>query len=154
MKKVLIIILVFFLSLSCGNNGYNFYFNELKMNVTKLDNLRAFIEKKYSFLINDTTTNGINFINSSDKKPKYKRDIFDKEIASFMREIKIKEIVFKSSDGKGFDEIYFERDKFFYYPIIYYLYERKGSSDVFISYTIYYKPVNEHWGLYVDSNYP
>lgn len=76
-----------------------------------------------------------------------------------MNELEIREIKFvkkgeSCSRASMFNELYFERRKVNYYPIVYYLYEYCGTSNKVETKTIYYSPINSHWSLLIDSSYP
>jgi len=152
-NKIILCICLIGIFFSCGRNEKR-YLNDLNQNILKLDSLRQYIEAHYSHEINDTLRNGLVFVNTRNQKPKYKSYIYDNEVMLRMKILKIKEIRFEGSDGKTFDEIYFDREKPFYEPIVSYLYEYDGTTKNFESKTIYYKPMNKHWSLYIDSNYP
>jgi len=73
-----------------------------------------------------------------------------------MESLSIKDISFERRDcnNKLYSEVYFQMSKAGEHPIIYYLYEECGSGDLFKSPNIYYEPVNENWGIYIDSSLP
>jgi len=151
--KIIIYVCLIGIIFSCGRNEKR-YLNDLNQNILELDNLRKYIEIHHSKEINDTLRNGLIFVNTRNQKQKYKSYIYDDEVMLRMKTLKIKEIHFEGKDGKTFNEIYFDREKTFYDPIISYLYEYDGTTKDFVSKTIFYKPVNKHWSLYIDSNYP
>jgi hypothetical protein len=138
---------------SCGRNE-KIYLNDLNQNILELDSLRQYIEIRHNTEIYGYLTNRLVFVNSRNKKPRYKSDIYDDEVMLRMKKLNIREIRFEKKKNNLLEEVYFEREKFFYYPVVSYLYEYDGTTKNFESKTIYYKPVNKHWSLYIDSNYP
>lgn len=73
-----------------------------------------------------------------------------------MESLGIKEIRFerKKCGDKLTSDVYFQTSKMNHYPIVYYLFEDCGSGDLFESSNIFYKPLNDKWGLYIDSSFP
>lgn len=105
---------------SCGRNE-KMYLSDLEKNNNELDSLRQYIENQHKTEIDDSLRKRLVFVNSRNKKPKYKSDVYDDEVMFRMKKLKIKEIRFEGNNGKTYNEIYFEKDKFFYYPVISYL---------------------------------
>ncbi len=152
-NKIIFCISLIGIFFSCGRNEKT-YLNELSQNVIKLDSLRQYLEIHYSAVISDSLKMRLVFVNSREKKPRYKSDIYDDEVIFRMNKLKIKEIRFEKRMNNHLEEAYFVREKFFYYPDVSYLFEYEGTTKNFESKTIYYKPINKHWSLYIDSNYP
>jgi len=151
--KIILCICVISIFFSCSINEKT-YLSDLKQSILELDSLRQYIELHHNAEIKDTLNKGIIFVNSRNQKQKYKSYIYDDEVMFRMKRLKIKEIHFEGKDGKTYNEIYFDKEKPFYYPVVSYLYEYDGTTKDFESKTIYYKPVNKHWSLYIDSNFP
>ena len=151
--KIILCVYVISIFISCSRNEKT-YLCDLKQSILELDSLRQYIELHHNAEIKDTLNKGIIFVNSRNQKQKYKSYIYDDEVMFRMKRLKIKEIHFEGKDGKTYNEIYFDKEKPFYDPVVSYLYEYNGTTKDFESKTIYYKPVNKHWSLYIDSNFP
>lgn len=160
--RILGFLLIFFIFSSCGRNEGKYLKQLDSENVMKLESLLHYIENKYNKTINDSTSNRqrIVFVDCK-KEDKLSKDYIccDYEVLKRMEELKITEVCFEkiygncNSNGK-FSEVYFRKKKWFYYPVVYFLYEYCETKEALETPTIYYHPVNKHWSLYIDSNYP
>lgn len=128
----------------------------LQENIEKYDELRLLVETKYKKNLNSNRPRIVflDCIESEKSVVDYICD--DREILSRMEALNIKEIRFerKRCNNNFYSEVYFQKSKFNHYPIVYYLFERCGSGDFFESRNIFYQPVNDYWGLYIDSSFP
>ncbi|MEP1033071.1 hypothetical protein [Ekhidna sp.] len=147
-------LILVFLLLGCGVDRKE-EASFLRNNVDKFDELRVLIENKYSDRIANSGRPRIVFKNCQEFEKSNGDFVCDDfEISSLMEELSIVDIAFerKKCNQNNFSEVYFQMTKAGEYPVIYYLYERCGAGDLFESRDIYYEPINEYWGLYIDSN--
>ncbi len=160
MKKLMSISLTCILILSCGVNREK-YSEELINNLDELKELLQYIEINYEKVLN--TNKGRNRVVFGDcnelgfSSEDYVCDY--PEVLVEMDKLNISEIRFEKVEdscttNNQFREVYFKRDKEWFDPVVYYLYEYCGNKGAFESRTIYYEPVDDFWGLYIDSNLP
>lgn len=129
----------------------------LKENLSSYDELRIYLEKKYETRLSDSSRPRLVF-KRCEEFEKSTRDFVcsDLEVLEKMEALSIKDVSFekKECDIYAFSEVYFQVSEAGEYPVIYYLFERCGTGDPFESRNIYYEPVNDKWGLYIDSSFP
>lgn len=158
-KKVVLYVCIFLAVTSCGRNE-NKHLNTLKENVSKYNDLKAFIELRYDNILTDSISKRerivfVDCVKEQRLSPDYICD--DVEVLKRMKNLDLREIRFERkvcNKGQFFTEIYFQKEKFFHYPIVYFLYEYCGVTQELETQTIYYKPIDSNWSLYIDSNYP
>ena len=160
-KKELLVIMALLLLFGCSNNKEK-YIKTLKNKLEDLNSLLNYIEDNYS----DTIQNRLRkcervvFIDckkegdlSIDYVCNYS-DVINKMNHIGIREVRFEKIKVDCETVKKYTEVYFQEKKLFYYLIVYYLFEICKTKDPIETKTIYYKPVNEHWSVYMDSNFP
>ncbi len=128
----------------------------LQENIESYNDLRLIVETKYKNKLNSNRPR-IVFLNCIEAEKSIEDYICDDvEVLSKMEDLNIKEIRFerKKCDDHFYSEVYFQRSKINHYPIVYYLFERCGAGEFFESNNIFYQPVNDYWGLYIDSSFP
>lgn len=152
-NKIALYICLISTLISCGRNE-NKHLRDLSKNIIELESLRHYIETHHKAEVIDSLKMRFTFIISKDEIPRYESYVYDDEVIHRMKKLNIKEIHFEKKMNNLLDEVYFVREKLFSYPVVYYLYEYEGTTKFFESQTIYYKPVNKHWSLYIDSNFP
>lgn len=152
---------IFILTVSCGENREE-HLSYLSNNLEKLENLQRTIESRYGYILSDSTDNRnrIVFIDC-EVEGNLSKDYFcnDKLILEIMKELELREVRFEKKGtpcvkSSMYNEVYFQRKKINYSPIVYYMYEYCGTGKVFESQTIFYSPIDSHWSVYIDSNYP
>lgn len=131
-------------------------FENLKSNIKEFNDLRLYLENKYADRLSSNNQRLV-FLNCVEVEHEIKDYVCnDNEVLKRMDKLGLKEVRFerKSCGDKSFGEVYFQKSKFNHYPIVYYLYEECGAGKPTETPNIYYQPVNEKWGLLVDSSYP
>ena len=155
------LLFILILGVSCGENPKE-HLSYLSNNLEKLENLRNIIESRYHQILSDSIVNRnrVVFIDC-DAEGKFSKDYFcdDKLILGLMKQLELREVRFERKGtpcvkSSVYNEIYFQRKKINYSPIVYYMYEYCGTGKVFESQTIFYSPIDSHWSVYIDSSYP
>lgn len=151
--------LILFAMISCGRNE-NRHLKILNKNLNNFNNSRTIIESKYEIILTDSVKKRerVVFVDCENEQ-KLSNDYVcdDKEVIEIMKDLNLSEIRFEkkvSCKEKVFSEIYFQEKKVFHYPIVYFLYEYCGTTEKVETQTIFYKPINDNWSLYIDSNFP
>ena len=153
------VVIILSLTVSSCSRQDKRHYSFWEKNVDKLNTIREYIEVNYDSLLNNTDKRSqrIVFIDGN-KIQNISEDYIDndKNIIQSMSNLKLKEIRFerKKCGNNAFGEIYFQVEKFNYYPIVYFVYEYCGVTEELNTATIYYKPLNDKWSLLIDSNYP
>lgn len=157
MNKVNIIWFVFLLVLASCSIDKEKELTTLEENIDSYDKLRLLIENKYENRFSQGGRPRLVFLDCEEVEKSVQDYICDDDrILSEMKNLGIKEIRFerKKCENNFYSEVYFQKSKFNHYPILYYLFERCGAGDPFESRNIFYEPVNDYWGLYIDSSFP
>jgi hypothetical protein len=156
-KKALFLPLVTFIFCSCQSNEDE-KFEILKNNVSKLNALISLVENQYKAEFNNRQgKNRIVFSHIENKGFENDDFIYDRKVIDEMDVLNIQEIRFENvesnCDGNhGFTEIYFVLKNESFNESISYLFEYCGARKEYSSATISYKPLNDNWGLYVESD--
>lgn len=153
-ENIMSIIVLMTLIVGCQFNRDE-YLNRLRTNLHKIDSLRVSIEEKYTDRLIDTSRPRLLFKHCQNFERGFPDFVCtDLEILRAMDELSINNISFeaKKCEEKNFSEVYFQMSQAGQYPVIYFLYERCGAGDAFESRDIYYEPIDDHWGVYIDSN--
>lgn len=160
MKKSIITAVLLMFIFSCSVDRKE-YVDELIVNAEDMTDLLLHFEKNYSDLINNNPRNRVVFLDCDNfQKTIEDYKCVDKNLLDKMSELNITEVRFEKeldddcSKDRKFTKVYFKRRKKTFDPVIYYLYEYCGSKDDFESPTIYYEPIDDFWGVYIDSNFP
>lgn len=122
------------------------YFNR---NRKDFDDLLAYIENKYEKHIESMSVR-IVFIDCATDWVLSESYICDDSVINKMKKINVKEISFEKSSNI----VYFRKQKARNYSVVYYRYEYDGTGEAMESPTIYYDPIDKHWSLLIDSNFP
>jgi len=155
--KKLILLLVVFIFCSCQSNKDE-KFEILKDNVSKLNALISLVENNYKTeFINRQGKNRIVFSHFENKGFESNDFIYDRKVIDEMDVLNIQEIRFENvksncNGNHGFTEIYFVLKDESFNEAISYLFEYCGARKEYNSATISYKPLNNNWGLYVESD--
>jgi hypothetical protein len=132
-------------------------FHKLEKNLDSYKGILSFIEREYNNRLLNSKAPRIVFLKCADPEKNIEDYVCDdSEVLEFMESLDIAQIRFERNGCKNslFSEVYFQTSKMNHYPIVYYLYERCGAGVFFESSTIYYKPVDDNWGLLIDSSFP
>lgn len=161
LKKTLFILGILLLLAACGKDKAKYS----KILIKKLDGLNSlltYIEINYADVLQDSlkVRERIVFINCekegelSDNYMCESKDVIDKMKELGLREVRFERVKVDCETDKIFTEVYFQEKKLFYYPVVYFLYEYCETKSAIETNTIYYKPVDKHWSVYIDSNFP
>lgn len=120
------------------------------------------IESRYGYILSDSTDSRNRIVfTDCDVEGNLSKDYFcnDELILEIMNELELREVRFEKKGAACaksciYNEVYFQRKKINYSPTVYYLYEYCGTGKVFETQTIFYNPIDSHWSVYIDSNYP
>ena len=161
LKNTLIVLSAIILLTACGKDKGK-YVKTLNKKLDDLNGLLTYIETNYAEVLQDTLKNRerVVFINCkkegelSDDYMCESNDVIEKLKDIGLREVRFERVKVSCETGKIFTEVYFQEKKLFYYPVVYYLFEYCETQNPIETNTIYYKPVNEHWSVYIDSNFP
>lgn len=141
---------------SCGIDKET-EFDKLEKNLDRYNGILSFIERKYSKRLLNNKSPRVVFLECTDAEKNIEDYVCDDiEVLEMMDSLEIAQIRFERNECEDslFSDVYFQTSKFNHYPTVYYLYERCGAGNFFESTTIYYKPVDDNWGLYIDSSFP
>ena len=161
MKKYIIAVIASIFILSCSVDRKE-YVDELTVSAEDMTDLLLHFEKNYADLINNSNPrNRVVFLDCDNfQKTVEDYKCVDENFLNKMSELNITEVRFEQeldndcSKERKFTKVYFKRRKKTFDPVIYYLYEYCGSKEHFESPTIYYEPIDDFWGVYIDSNFP
>ena len=159
MRFLFSVVLVTFL-MCCSENRTE-QLTDLKENIDALNDLKEAIEVRYRLRLSDSASERSWLIFSRcELKLELSEDYVcdDHQILEKMDQLNIDEISFQRAGQPCtnisiFNDLFFRKSKGGY-PVVFYYYEYCGSKSKFESQTIYYEPVDDHWGLYVDSSFP
>jgi hypothetical protein len=159
-KNILILLGVLVLLTACSKDKEK-YVKSLNKKQQALSELLNYIETNYSDILNKRAHRERVVFVDCDKAGNISDDYICEceDVLKKMKDIDISEVRFEKvkvncETNKVFTEVYFQEHKIFYYPVVYYLYEYCEAGTPLETNTIYYKPVNEHWSVYIDSNFP
>lgn len=160
MKKHIILLTIIIFVVSCQTNKKE-YVKELKANVKELNSLLFSFEQKCKDLMNNDFKNRIVFSNCTNTTNVLENhECVHSDLLNKMKKLNIEEVRFEKEFDNDcpkkttFNKVYFKRKKTFFDPVVYFLFEYCGSKDKYESPTIYYKPIDDFWGVYIDSNSP
>ncbi len=157
-KEEFILLLMIFIFCSCQSDKDK-KFEILKADVSKLNALVSLIEIKYKTeFINRQGKNRIVFSHIENKGFESNDFIYDRKVIDEMDALNIQEIRFENVESNcngnnGFTEIYFVLKNESFNESISFLFEYCGARKEYNSATISYKPLNNNWGLYVESDW-
>ena len=142
-------ILLFCMCISCAPKEKSLL-EDLNKNIPKLNKLLEYLEANYRKEINSYKE----FIDCRSGTMRFESSVCaDEMILEYMSILKIDRIRFEIEQGQPV--VYFWREKTtLSLSLVYYKYEYSGVGEEFRSQTIYYKPVDTHWSLYIDSSFP
>ncbi len=161
LKNISIVLSVILLLTSCVKDKEK-YTKTLNKKLDDLNSLLSYIETNYADVLQDTINERerIVFINCKKEGELSKdymcesNDVIEKLKDIGLREVRFEKVKVDCETGKVFTEVYFQEKKLFYYPVVYYLFEYCETKNPIETNTIYYKPVDKHWSVYIDSNFP
>lgn len=160
-RKILVFLTALLVLYGCSNNKEK-YVKTLNSKLEDLNSLLNYIEINYADTLQNTLRKRerIVFVDCKKKGNLSKDYMCDcEDVIEKMKDVGIREIRFENvkvdcETSMQYSEVYFQKKKLFYYPVVYYLFEYCETKSPIETNTIYYKPVNKHWSVYIDSNFP